>query len=502
MPVPRAPDGYFHPSTESELQELVRYAYDKGFTLRVRGALHSVNRAVFTEHFPQNRAQSDEVNVMLDRYFAVTFDDARRQVTAAAGCHLGRDPMDPAGTSTWANSLLFQLERRGWAVSHLGGITHQTVSGFLSTGSNGGSLRYSTWDDVVAVRVIDAKGDIHELRRGEHEAFFGAVVSVGLCGVISTITFQACSRFDVIGTESITTYDEAPCDLFADGPKGVASFFREREYGRMMWWPQDGVERLVTWQARRMRTADYNETNAPDGRFTPKPYLELGKHPEAAAAVAGGIYDVLAGWQDEPAKLQKLGGVFAPLVRAFVPLDKKKGPQQFHDVWFKGIPMDNGVDDDKLPMEFSELFFPVDRTGDVLRILKKHFEGGLRTTGTLACEIYPAKRNPFWMHACYEQDMMRVDFLWFTRNEGRPEKVFYPQYWELFKELGFRVHWGKHVPSVNTPWSGVKSDPSIGSWTAWLRKQYPRWDDFLALRASMDPKGTFLTRYWKNRFGL
>lgn len=502
MPIARAKDGYFHPGTEAELQELVRFAHDSGAVLRVRGAAHSVKRSIYTDHFPVDLAAPQEMNVMLDRYRAVTIDAGRMQATAQAGCHLGEDPKDPTKSSTYANSLLFQLDRRGWALSHLGGITHQTVAGFVATGSNGGSLRYTAYDDIVGVRIIDAMGDVHDYRRGEHEEFFGVVVSMGLCGVISTVTFQAISRFDILGTESITSYDDAPCKLFSDGPDDVAHFFGAHEYGRMMWWPQAGVERLVTWQARRMRPADYNAKNSPGGHFKPKPYLEMGKAPEAAASVAAGIYDLLGNWQDDPKVLDHLGGVLAPLVRAFVPLDKAKGPQKFRDVWFKGMPMDNGVDDDKLPMEFSELFFPVDRTGEVLRTLKKHFAGGLRATGTMACEIYPAKRNPFWMHACHEQDRMRVDFLWFSRNDGRPDQIYYPQYWELLKEFNFRVHWGKHVPSSTTPWKGLASDPKVDSWTSYLRKQYPRWGDFLELRARMDPKGTFVTGYWKRRLGL
>lgn len=503
MPISPAADGYYHPSTEAEIQELVRFATVTGAKLRVRGAEHSVPRSIYTGGFPAVPSPVGELNLMLDRYREVRWDLARGLVTVEAGCNLGVDPKDPTGTSTYQNGLLFQLDRRGFALSHLGGITHQTVAGFVSTGSNGGSLRYTAYDDIVAVRVIDANGDVHELEREQDDAFFGAVVSMGLCGVISTVTFKPVPRYDLQGHETITTYANAPVDLFASGPGDVAHHFRQIDYGRMMWWPQKGVRRLVSWQADRMRPADYDENTSPGGRFTPRPYLELGKHPEAAAAIAGGIYDLFGRWQDEPDKLEKLGGVLAPLVRAFVPLDKKrKGPQRFHDTWYKALPMDNGVDDDKLPIEFSELFFPVERTGEVLRTLEKHFAGGLRATGTLACEIYPAKANPFWMHAAYGQDMMRVDFLWYKRNDGRPGEIFYPQYWELLKEIGFRVHWGKHVPSAGTPWHGLRSDPTVTSWTDYLRRRYPRWNDFLELRHQMDPKGTFLTRYWRRRFGL
>jgi hypothetical protein len=35
-----------------------------------------------------------------------------------------------------------------------------------------------------------------------------------------------------------------------------------------------------------------------------------------------------------------------------------------------------------------------------------------------------------------------------------------------------------------------------------LSRRYPRWDDFLALRAERDPNNIFLTDYWRERLGL
>jgi hypothetical protein len=35
-----------------------------------------------------------------------------------------------------------------------------------------------------------------------------------------------------------------------------------------------------------------------------------------------------------------------------------------------------------------------------------------------------------------------------------------------------------------------------------LRRVTPRWDDFLAARARLDPDGVFFTRYWRERLGV
>ena len=121
-PLPaRGSDGFFHPTSEGELVRLVRAARLEGVKLRVRGSAHSVARAIYTQDGegvePGRRRHFD---VMLDRYIGVTFDDARMRVTVQAGCHLGHDPRDPTRTATWENSLLAQLEKRGWALPDLG----------------------------------------------------------------------------------------------------------------------------------------------------------------------------------------------------------------------------------------------------------------------------------------------------------------------------------------------------------------------------------------------
>jgi D-arabinono-1,4-lactone oxidase len=72
---------------------------------------------------------------------------------------------------------------------------------------------------------------------------------------------------------------------------------------------------------------------------------------------------------------------------------------------------------------------------------------------------------------------------------------FFPQFWELLRdqEIPFRLHWGKEMPP---------SSPGDQRWVQLLAGRYPRWQDFLALRAALDPEGVFLTGYWRDRLGL
>ena len=452
---------------------------------------------------------------MLDRYGKIAFDEARRRVTVEAGCHLGADPRDPTGKATWERSLLAALEARGWALPDLGGVTHQTVSGFLMTGSSGGSVQHAVEDAVIAIRFIDGLGQVHHVERGKQSLFDAVLCSMGLLGVVSTITLQCVPRFDVVGREDITPEDATGYGLFDPSPRGLAGFLRRTEYSRLMWWPQKGVERVVTWQARRMTALDYNKETGPRGALVPRPYQALGddvprgrlaRPVSNAVQWAGGkFYDALDSAGGLRAAIERRLPAAAPLARAasevfssrvlpqvlgqFVPLDVE-GPQRFWDRWCDGLPMDNQMSDASLPTTFTEIFVPLDEAGRAMSLLREHFRaGGIDATGTFIFEIYAARATRGWMHPAYQRDSLRIDVFWFERSRDNPT-AFFEQFWDLFAPLGYRLHWGKHLPA----------DRSRGA--RYLRKQYPRWDDFLRLRARLDPFGLFLNAHWRGALGL
>ncbi len=503
----RGADGYFHPSSEDELCELVRAARRLGKQVRVRGSAHSLKQAIQTDG-------AEHYDVLLDRYIGVRFDDELGQVTVQAGCHLGRDPRDPTRTSTWENSLLAQLTARGWALPDLGGVSHQTVAGFLSTGSCGGSVMHAIEDAVVGYRLVDGTGRVHSFSRGD-EHFDAIGCSLGLLGILSSVTFQCIPSYDIIGRETICEEQSTPYQLYGDGEAGLEGFLRRTEYARLMWWPQRGVQRVSTWQARRMAPRDYAPHTGSPGALKAKPYLALGDavtQPHAASAlnqaaqaVGGLLYDGLAQatrlYSPLAARgtLAKKAGqlvrnafaerVLPPILRAFVPTDGP--PQHFWDSWHDGLPMDNQMSEASLPTQFTEIWVPLEQTGEVMRALREHYDrGGYDATGAYICEVYAARRTSGWMHPSYGRDSLRIDLFWFARNTEDPTSTWFVQFWELLKPFGYRLHWGKFLPK----------DPALGH--QYLRQQLPRWDDFMALRQAMDPDGLFLTRYWREALGL
>jgi D-arabinono-1,4-lactone oxidase len=71
---------------------------------------------------------------------------------------MGIDPYDP--TSTDANSFFRCIDREGYAVPLTGGISHQTIGGFLSTGTSGSSLRFCLTEFIDEIEFIDGNGEI------------------------------------------------------------------------------------------------------------------------------------------------------------------------------------------------------------------------------------------------------------------------------------------------------------------------------------------------------
>ena len=95
---------------------------------------------------------------------------------------------------------------------------------------------------------------MHEFTRddADPDQFYSMSPSIGLLGVVSTITFECTDLFAIEGQEAVTALDGCPADLFGPGANGRPSleqFLRDTEFSRLEWWPQRGAERVLTWQA-------------------------------------------------------------------------------------------------------------------------------------------------------------------------------------------------------------------------------------------------------------
>jgi len=607
----READGCYHPSTEAELASIVRRAHDAGAQLRVMGSTHSVWRAIVTDRFDGPSTPPGDITVVLDRYTRVfeaeidPDDPGGRLVEVQAGCHIGLSPTRPVQArvverpepsrvraaspwheGSWESSLTAILHHRdGLALPDLGGISHQTVAGFLSTGSCGGTVKWSVHDAIARMRVIDAAGRVAELTPdGDDPDWFRAAgIAMGLCGVISTITFRCVPTFDIVGRETVSaTRRAADLDFYGDRPgSGLPSlerFLIDTDYARLMWWPQRRFDRLVVWQARRA---------AFEPRRPLRPYREIAHFPVASQVAASIVYTVLGNldhpdraaaqvtrlrraradvdWKGVRRWLRRawsrprdpsavdgvrserrgpivlgaawlvaiqllvtasdslLAGMLArPPLRAvvrrlrdrvpdhidailapFVSTGRDGAPaiQEFCDRGFMGLPLDNQMDDLLMPTWFTELWVPFTpgdgRVQETIARLRRVFDadgtaaGAYAATGAFAFELYAARRDEtFFLSPAAGSHAFRVDVFWFGTNQGNPVTDFFPRFWDALEPLGYRLHWGKFLPSPDA----ARPDR--------LTSRYPHWDRWNAVRERVDPAGLFVTRYWREHLGL
>jgi hypothetical protein len=475
------------PDDEEALRALILEAERSGRTLRVVGSSHSVLESIAT---------AKDLIVSLEKLRKVIdYDPARGRIQVEAGMTLGYCPLWPKRPDSENLGGYLEQQARasgtGWALPNLGGITHQTVGGFLSTGSSGGSVQYSIGDALQSFELIDGRGETRTIRRGDAQ-FDAVAVSLGLCGVITKVEFQCDPWFDVIGRETTTHTQDCEIDLFGAGPRSLREFLSQTPYARLLWWPQAGVDKVTVWQARRMEQADYLAQGSTPIHLNRRPYEAIGL---AGQCVADAFYSFLGlGYGSDTLDhwIKAITpAIAAPVINAFVPVNAKT-PTLFWDFWRYGLPMDDHSSDHLMATSFTELWIPIERAQEVMIAMRDHYrDNGLSATGTYACEIYAAKESPFYLSPSYGSDVVRVDIFWFERNRENATKKFYPQFWSLLECFGFRPHWAKALPA---------SDSRTGA--TYLREQYPRFDDFLEVRDQLDPEQVFVTDYWRKHLGI
>jgi D-arabinono-1,4-lactone oxidase len=522
---------YFLPKNIDEVSWLVNQAIVNNEVICVRGAAHSFPLIGTLEKGPTSGRKY--VYIMLSYMYNVHI--VGNTVTVDAGCHLGPDPWDPKGISTLNNSLLKQLDDAGLAIPDLGGITHQTVGGFLSTASSGGSTKYSFEDALMSVDIVTCEGGTATLKTfsrpnpdNPDDAFYGAAIaSMGLFGVIVSATFKCVPKFFIAGDEATTLAVDCEIDLFGNGSNGKPSlqtFFAQTDYTRLMWWPQEKVQKMVVWKAHQTdeQGAENWAANAyqkmgkqPPASTKLKPYQEvpyIGNSATPSTLGADFLFSAIGRW---PGWLQDIMGntleyqlardaidkVFYPYVLPKVldifvqidtPTNANRGPQLFSDVWFTGLPMDNQMSDKLMPVWFTELWIDINQSQKVMNDLLNFYNASTDNTGAFSCEIYPAKSNEFWLSPSYQQDVIRIDVFWFANNTGDPT-AFYQKFWDLLAPYQFRPHWGKYLPDPG--WNVVNGVP-------YLHRIYPKFSNWKNLRDQMDPKQVFVNDYWRSHLSI
>jgi L-gulonolactone oxidase len=351
--------------------------------------------------------------------------------------------VDGADVTIQAGATIAQLNAalaaHGLALPTNGEWSNATVAGSMSSGTHGGSSHHGILaSSAVGVRLVTVGGNVLDLSRG-HAAFDHAVVSLGLLGVISTITFRCEEAFHLeLAMRTV------PFSWYATHHRAVD---RDHEFHSAIWFPL--LDSVITFTADRVST---------------------------------------------PARMRRRRERYNGATFLLNRLARDFGVRSFPRRWFTATtsdrcdriltPIRNGST--QVPLfkalsadwRESEIGVPLQHSGEALerlaglirrypRVLTNPV--GLRATGPDSASLSPCYgRSNWWFALFYRHD---------------PE--FERELRALFEPLDARCHWGKH---------GVLSPEH-------LRAQFPRWEAFRRLRAVLDPRDV-LANDFSRRYGL
>lgn len=462
-------------SNVSEVQAAVRDARAGRKTIRIAGAQHSAPQAVF------NRAAPNEIHVKLEgdlRKVEVLEENAAQGyliVRAGAGANLGIDPSDPQSNA--GNSFNRTVDALGYALPILGGMSHQTLGGYLSTSTAGGSLSFGFGDSLIGLELVDGLGNVRVLEQGSDD-FYAAAVSMGLYGVVTHVKVKLVKRYLVKGHEEILATKDS---ILASGPTFQAALGAST-YVHSVWFAHPDVDRVLQFRAEQAPESD---------PIVPYVHVLSSKRQNYFAALALTAANAL---DYSNSKIEQ--DIAAFIIKLMSPISVT--PKYFCDHWYLALPNDDqALIDSVIRVQFTEIWLDLARTPDAYNALTALFAKDPLAGGNFGVELYCAKQSPFWMSQSYGRDVVRVDPYWWEYNPEGNLNSFFEKYWKALLPIPTaRLHWGKHFPAVGTRYGDITIGPD------YVEKSFPKFKDWRAKRAEFDPEQIFVTDYWRALLGI
>ncbi|HTZ85192.1 MAG TPA: D-arabinono-1,4-lactone oxidase [Solirubrobacteraceae bacterium] len=332
-------------------------------------------------------------------------------------------------------SLSSRLDQHGLAMENLGDIDVQSIAGAISTATHGtGTGLRNIASQVAALKLVLADGSTFECdAEHEPEAFRAARVGLGALGVIAEVTLRCVPAFTLRGVD-----EPAPLE-------STLARFEQLALGN------DHFEFFVFPYAQTALTRTNNRTQEPPrprGRIAAYAndvlltnhalglFCRLGRRVPGAIPQINRLVTRLAGRSE---RVERSASIFASprLVR------------------------------------FTEMEYAIPREHTpeaVRRVMELVAARGLAVPFPI--EVRTVAPDDAFLSTAYGRESGYVAVHMFEGMEWRP---YFEAVEEIMNEFDGRPHWGKrHFQTAAT-----------------LRSRYPEWDRFQAVRARLDPRGTF-----------
>lgn len=379
---------------------------------------------------------------------AATSSDAidLRQFTGIASADIDTG-LVTVRAGTTLRALNAELDNLGLAMTNLGDIDSQTIAGAISTGTHGTGARFPGLSgQVEALELVLADGSVVTCSAGRRpELFAAARVGLGAIGVITHVTLRCEPSFVLSATERPVPLREV-LEGFDDLAGGNDHF-------EFYWFPY-GRDALVKRNNRQPAGTEPRPLS-PARRF-----LDY----ELTENIAFGAVCRLG--RAVPRLVRPLGRVSSSLLSA------REYSDRSHRVF---------VTHRAVRFVESEFAVPRESVHEVLAELRT-LVGTLPSPVAFPVEVRVAARDDIWLSTAYQRDTAYVAIHQFV---GMPYRDYFAGFAAIADAVGGRPHWGKMH--------------HLGA--AALRERYPRFDDFLRVRAETDPEGVFGNDYLRHVLG-
>ena len=410
------------PSSTQEVAATVREAAAHGLAVKPVGSGHSFTPAAVT----------DGVLIRLDHLARLrSADKASGLVTVEAGMGLWR-----------FNELLAE---QGLALTNMGDIQAQTVSGAIGTGTHGtGRASASIAAQVAALELVLADGSVVSCSATEHpELFEAARIGVGAIGVITAVTFRTEPGFLLAAREEPMRF-EAVLESFDD-------LWHDNEHFEFWWYPHTNgttVKRNNRTEgpaAPLSRTREWLEDEFLSNTF----FAGICRVGRAAPRAIPTINRLAAKALSSRAYVDRSDKVFT-------------SPRRFKF----------------LEMEYA---LPREAAVPALREVRRMLEdAGLKIS--VPIEVRTAPGDDLWLSTAHGRDTAYVAFHMF---EGSNPAEYFENAESIMVAYDGRPHWGKlHTRDHE-----------------YFASAYPRFTDFLTVREKADPDRLFANEYTRRIFG-
>ena len=418
--------------------ENLTYNYKNLFSVTSEEELQDIIRKTDKVRFFGKKQSSSDIAAGVDTLIDISkynkiivYNDLERTITVQSGIILG--------------DMLEAIEAKGWCIPCLPDINTITVGGALATGTHGTSGKLLC-EYMTSCRLILADGSIKVINE-EHELINAVRVSLGVLGVMSTITF-AC---EPVYTLHVKEGPEADSNWL---PK-IKERLKSHDFLRILWLPHTDKGYIITGD----KIAPNTEVKEDLG---PK-YL---KHRRNASKILYKYTHVFP-WITAIANKLLYRGFFSStkehkgsLYQATV--TKSRGSTLELAEWTISL--------DKFPTVFNELKTEINKWSNKSFI---HIPMDVRF-------VY---RDNSWLSYAYKEDIVTMGCVSRNANTADTYEAF-KSVEKIFLKHGGKPHWGKRFMAKD----------------AELSKVYEKWEDFKKLRVTLDPTNKFLNPYLSQLF--